>query len=422
MGWLLRGRAGRNRDLDSLRAEANALFDSGRFPAAQALYERILAQGDDPRVSVNLGYCLLATGDVARAEPRFRAALGDPQAAPNARVGLGDLAAGYGDHADAVAHYREAVALAPDLAAAHNNLALSLTALGEFEEAYREAEWRYAMPDTRALLPHRVELPRWRGESLAGRRLLVHWEQGFGDIVQHLRFLPLLRARGASFVFDCPPPLVPLARCVVAPGELRTARSEGVDVSGFDLTVPLLSLPHILDTTWETLPREPYLFGDPARTQALRAAWQVPGKQLVGVTWRSSTFDPSRNLAPADLLATLAAIGARAVALQVGLSGEERALLAAHGAVNGLAAAADFGETAAAVAALDLVVTVDTVIAHVAGAMGRPAWIMLNEPAAVRWMTRREDSPWYPSVRLVRRPREASAASVLARLRAALAA
>ena len=418
----LRGRASRGRELEALRAEANALLDAGRFADAQGRYEQILAQGDDPRAAVNLGYCLLATGAVARAENSFRAALGDPRTAPNARVGLGDAAAGRGAHADAVAHYREAIALAPDLAIAHNNLALSLAALGEFEASYREAEWRYATADTRALMPHRVALPRWGGEPLAGRRLLVHWEQGFGDIVQHLRFLPLLRARGEHFVFDCPPPLVPLARCVAGPGELRTARPDGVDVSGFDLAVPLLSLPYVLGTAWATLPREPYLFADPARTRSLRAAWHTAGKRLVGVAWRSSSFDRSRDIALADLLATLDAVGVRSVALQVGLSAEERTTLSARGAVEGLAGASDFGETAAAVAAVDCVVTVDTVIAHLAGAMGRPTWIMLNEPAAVRWMIGREDSPWYPSARLVRRPREASAENVLAQLRAALAA
>ena len=414
------GRANRGRSAEAMRAEANTLFDTGRYGEAHELYERLLALHDDPRARVNLGYCLLLTGAGGQAEPHFRAALAHSDTAPNARVGLGDAAVRRGDHATAAAHYREAITLAPDFAIAHNNLSLSLAALGEFEEAYREAEWRYALSDTRAFFPHRVALPRWRGESLGARRLLVHWEQGFGDIIQHLRFLPLLRERGARFVFDCPPPLLPLARCVARDDELRAARADGLDVSGFDLAVPLLSLPHVLGITWSTLPHAPYLFAAPARSEALRAAWRSPGRKLVGLAWRSSGFDPARNLGLAELLAALDPAPVRYVALQVDLSPEERNVLVAHDAVEGLAAASDFGETAAALAAVDWVVSVDTAVAHLAGGMGQPAFILLNEPAAVRWMIGRADSPWYPTTRLVRRASNASPRDVMGPVRTAL--
>jgi len=416
----LLGRAKRGRDAEHLRTEANALFDAGSHAEAGALYQRVLALRDDPRARVNLGYCLLLGGSGHQAEEQFRAALAHPETASNARIGLGDSAAARGDHAAAVAQYREAIGLQPDAAVAHNNLALSLTALGEFEEAYREAEWRYALNDTRALFPHSVALPRWQGEPLGAQRLLVHWEQGFGDIIQHLRFLPMLRERGVDFVFDCPPPLLPLARCVTGRNELRGARADGVDVTGFDCAAPLLSLPRLLGTGWSTLPRAPYVSADSARVEALRAAWSLSGRRLAGIAWRSSAFDPSRNFGLATLLEALGSDAVRCVALQVDVSAEERVALAAHDAVEGLNAAPDFGESAAAIAAVDFVLTVDTVIAHLAGAMGRPTWVMLNEPAAVRWMTGRDDSPWYPSMRLIRRARDASAERSLAQLRAAL--
>ena len=416
----LLGRAFRGRYAEQLRTEANALFDAARYAEAAAAYERLLALREDPRAYVNLGYCLLMAGAMARAETCFRAALAHPETVPNAHVGLGDAAAARSGHAAAIAHYRQAIALQPDFAVPHNNLSLSLTALGAFEDAYRESEWRYAVPDTRPLFPHQVPLPRWHGEPLGGQRLLVHWEQGFGDVIQHLRFLPMLRERAARFVFDCPPPLLPLARCVTGATELRAAHADGLDVSGFDRAVPLLSVPHVLGAGWRTLPRPPYLFADRAQSETLRASWHRPGEELVGIAWRSSNFDPTRNIGLAEILAVLDSYKVRCVALQIGLSAEERAILAAHDAVEGLAAASDFGATAAAVAAVDLVLSVDTVIAHLAGAMGRPTWVLLNEPAAVRWMLGRDDSPWYPSMRLFRRAPDATAASVIASLRHAL--
>lgn len=414
-------RATRGRRIEQLRTKANALFDAGRHTEALAAYERLLAEGDDLRARVNLGYCLLFSSAPDRAEACFRAALADLHTAPNARVGLGDAAAARGEHAVAVEHYREAIALQPDFAVAHNNLALSLTAQGEFEEAYREAEWRYALADTRAIFPHPVDLLRWQGEPLTGQRLLVHWEQGFGDIIQHLRFLPLLRERGIRFVFDCPPPLLPLARRVTRTDELRSARADGLDVAGFDRAVPLLSLPHLLGIGWPTVPRSPYVSADPVRSKALGAAWRTSERKLAGVAWRSSSFDATRDIGLETILEVLESQATRCVALQVDVTAEERAILSAHDAVVALDTAPDFGLTADSVAAVDLVLSVDTVIAHLAGAMGRPTWVILNEPAAVRWMIGREDSPWYPTMCLLRRARSAPAEQLVAQLSARLA-
>jgi hypothetical protein len=400
---------------------AHALFDQGRYAEAAALYESALTSADHatPALWVNAAYSRLMLGENARAVQAFTRALGlQPGFAP-ALIGLGDAAARRNAHAEAIPQYDMALAqdppqsgVAPEpaqAAIAHNNRAQSLFALGRMAEAWADAEWRYRAPAAEALYPHRIALPRWQGESLRGP-LLVHWEQGFGDIIQHLRFLPLVAER-AEFVFECPPPLLRLARRLLPERRVVEARATAPDVTGFAAYVPLASLPHVLGLSEHTLPRAPYLGGQPTPAITAQLTAQRPRGApeagrigvRIGVVWRASAFDVQRNAALADV-APLASLGTRLVSLQKDASAEESAALEAMSAVNAAPALADFAATADWLAALDAVVTVDTSVAHLAGAMGKPAWVLLNEPAAVRWMLERSDSPWYPSLRLLRKP------------------
>jgi len=312
--------------------------------------------------------------------------------ASEALVDRANALAATGDHAEAVALYDEALARDPGSAVARNNRALSLTALGRIREAWADAEARFQLSEkTRGFLAA-APLPAWRGEPLPSGRLLVLWEQGLGDIIQHLRFLPLAQARAAAVTFFCRSELARLVAASFPEIEVIPADGRQPVWERYAAFVPLLSLPHALELDWATLPTAPYL---------LRRDPEPPTLEpRVGIVWRSSAFDPTRDCPLEDMIALLGPEAA-AVSLQFGTTPEERARLADRGIPE--AVGTDFLDTARRMRTLAAVVTVDTSAAHIAGALGRPTLLLLNEPAAVRWMIGRLDSPWYPTLRILRK-------------------
>jgi tetratricopeptide (TPR) repeat protein len=414
-------------DRDARNAErAHALFDGGDFAAARLEYDRLVNAGGAPGLLVNRAYCELLLGETAMAQASFRAALARAPGLAQAWVGLGDIAAQDNAHDEALRCYDQAIAQDGGLLVARNNRAQSLIALGRLEEAWRDSESRFELPHAATLYPHRLALPRWDGRP--GARVLVHWEQGFGDIIQHLRFLPAAAERAGAngaVAFECPPPLAALVRRMQGAPSLIVAGNAAPDPTGFDCQAPLLSLPHLLGTKAGALPPTPYLRADAIRAAGLRTAWSGgSGDRLTGIVWRASAFDARRSLALADLLETFtfAPDGGRhrLVSLQKDLSEAERALLAQAGAIDAGSGFDSFDDTAAALFAVNNVVCVDTAVAHLAGALARPTLLLLNEPAAVRWETRREDSPWYASLRLLRKGGEDDWRGLLARAAALL--
>jgi hypothetical protein len=303
-------------------------------------------------------------------------------------VELGNARATSGDHAAAVHYYARALALDPALAVAHNNYSLSLTALGRLREAWAEAEWRFQLqPAVREFLK-KPPLPFWRGERIEDE-LLVLWEQASGDMIQYLRFLPLARERVGAVGIVCPPELRRLVAASFPAVELLPP-DQPVTWGDYVAFVPLLSLPHVMGLDEASLPTAPYLT---VPTQAKSAS--------VGIVWRSSAFDPARNCRLEDLQ-PLADAGLRLVSLQYEPTAEEQARLRAWGAEDRGASFKDFFDTAVALQSLQALVTVDTSVAHLAGALGVPTHLLLNEPAAVRWMEG-EKSIWYPSMVLHRK-------------------
>lgn len=395
---------GKSPEKDAELQRAHALFDAGQFDAAAAAYAALIELQPSPGLHVNRAYSLWMAGRPG-AEAGFRCAIELTEDFAQAWTGLGDMAAAQGDHASAVGHYERAIRSEPQLAVAHNNFSQSLHALGRLEEAWRESEWRFAAPGAQALYPHTLALPRWDGSSPRGR-LLVHWEQGFGDMLQHLRFLPLLEARRIDFVFECPPPLARLVTRALGSGRVCVASDAAPDVAGFAAACGLLSLPHVLGVTAQTLPSPPYLEADPAEGWRMldRAGINVEAETgvRIGVVWRGSNFDPARNACLEDFSA-LGSTGARLVSLQKDLTTGESTLLAEMGGIDASALLSDFAATADIVAGLDRVFSVDTAVAHLAGALGKPVELLLNEHPAVRWGAAGEETPWYPSMRLLRR-------------------
>ncbi|MDR6774053.1 tetratricopeptide repeat protein [Azospirillum sp. BE72] len=321
---------------------------------------------------------------------------------------------------EAVAGFRRAVAIDPAGPDARRNLGMALLVAGRFEEGWREYEWRLRCKDapTHAAMPK----PRWMGEPLDGRRILLHGEQGLGDALQFCRYVPLVAARGGRVILGLP---APLKRVMAGlPGVERFVSGQ-LPTDAFDLHLPMLSLGEVFGTQMDTIPhRVPYLTAEPD----LVARWGERLKGLrglkVGIVWAGSpTHGNDRNrsigLAP---FARLAAIpGVSLVSIQKGpTEGQAANPPGGFPLLNLSPDIRDFADTAAIMAGLDLVVCVDTSVAHLAGALGVPVWVMVPFAPDWRWMLDREDSPWYPTMRLFRQDRPGSWDNALDRLERAL--
>ncbi len=298
--------------------------------------------------------------------------------------------------------------------------------LGDWPAGWRGYEARQSLMPTLGTAPHPA--PRWQGEPLAGKRILVQAEQGLGDMIQFCRYAPALARLGAQVVVQAPAALTRLFGSLDGVAEV-VARDRPVEA---DLSVWMLSLPHLLGTTLASVPGAvPYLAADPRAV----AGWRVrlaglPGLK-VGLVWAgghrpaeidSARMDRRRSL-PLAALAPLAAVpGISFVSLQVGPAASQAAAPPAGMALfDPTADLADFADTAALLSALDVVISVDTSVAHLAGALGRPVWLLNRFDRCWRWLWDRDDSPWYPTMRLFNQSAPGDWDGVLARVSAALA-
>ena len=357
------------------------LQNSGRPAEAIAIYLQIM--GDQPKVTLirNLGACFHQLGRYDQAayclERATKARPGDP----DLHLLLGHIQAARGQADAAEATYRNALALKPDHAAARLGLGNLHLSLGRYAEGWPLIDVRFDLnPDRAPTGP--ASYPQWRGESLAGKSILVLTEQGFGDHIQMCRFAQSLKARGASRVtLTCLWPLTPLL--AMAPGvDAVTTYQPGqdLDLDRHDYWSHYFSLPELLGVTLETLPAAPYLAAPAER----RARWAGYGG--VGLCWRTSPsgFNAVNKNLPADEAERLLALG----------------MISLHPEDTG---ARDFADTAAIIEQLDLVVSVDTAVAHLAGALGKPCWLLAPYLGLDwRWLRGRTDSPWYPSMKLYR--------------------
>lgn len=362
------------------------------------------------------GIALGRADDLAAAMDAFALALDREPANGLARVNFGCALFKLGRFAEAAAHLRMAVAAMPDDAVARFGLANALLAQGAWREGWEAYEFRWRLPGAiRPVAPG----PAWKGEPLEGRRLLVLAEQGFGDMLQFARFLPLLPA-GARL--RAPKALHRLLAGVV---EMDDGQPGATDCCH----CPLMSLPHLLGVSPVDAPA-PYLLADPA----LRARWRgrLPAlgsraRRRVGLVWsgggrRAGGGDmqagAGRSLDAAALAPLLAVESVRFVSLQHGAPGAAAAL----GLPDPMPDVTDFADTAALLAELDLLVSVDTAAAHLAGALGVPAWVLLRPDTDWRWPSEGQHSAWYPSLRLFRQPSPGDWAGVIAEVAVRLAA
>lgn len=349
----------------------------------------------------NLGNAFLALNQFDEAARCFAQAIEQDGAFLDAWMNLSVALKSQGLLAEAEAVQRDAVTLAPDDAEAHFNLAVLLLQQGKMEEGWAEYEWRWRLPHFQPLLRD-LGKPRWKGEEFDGRTLLITSEQGYGDALEFARFVPLAALRGGRVIVECRPGLERLFSTLKGCTEVVTF---GADLPAFDLHLPLMSLPGVLGVTLDNIPAElPYLGGPPGAADF--SALTTASGLKIGIAWagKASRRDNlSRSCSLDDFAPLLEIAGAEIFALQVGPSAG-LGPWAARDNVHDLSPdLTDFADTAAAISQLDLVVSVDTSVAHLAGALGKPTWVLLSQPNnAFLWMEDRRDSPWYPSVRLFR--------------------
>ncbi len=328
--------------------------------------------------------------------------------------------AGEIDEALAVSH--RAVGLDPEQPLAQYNHAHFLLMNGDFAAGFEAYRWRRKCKTLSDGDPAFGE-PEWQGEPLDGRTILLFAEYGLGDALHFVRYVPMVAARGGKIVLQVQPALARLLRQL--PGVTVVARGE--PLPPFDLQVPLMSLPRIFSTTLHTVPADvPYLHADPAKVSRWRAALADVTALKVGVAWAGNIRhkgDRQRSLSAEAVLPRLVMPGVQLYSLQKEPRPEDAPALAAlrDDVVDLAPALSDFDDTAAAAAALDLVIAVDTSVAHLAGALGRPVWMLTPYALDWRWLREREDSPWYPTMRLFRQPRPREWEDPLMRLSAALA-
>ncbi|MEX0808556.1 MAG: tetratricopeptide repeat protein [Dongiaceae bacterium] len=310
-----------------------------------------------------------------------------------------------GDPAAACAAYDELLALEPDHVDAHWNRGAALLAGGQLEEGFAEYEWRIRSPLFYRGRP-RHKQPRWDGSSLAGRAILIHAEQGFGDAIQFLRYLPLVATQTGKIWLEMQPPLKKLVTDSSLAGAVFAT---GDPLPDFDCRASLFSLPHLTGA----MPGDPrlpmpYLRADPARVEQWRPRVEALPQPRIGLCWRGNPAhmrDRDRSL-PLDALRKLLDLPASFVSLQRADASPEIAAAGLGDRIADWSAAMDregaFLDTAAVMMSLDWVVTVDTAIAHLAGALGRPTLLLLHRNPDFRWMLGRADTPWYPSLTLLR--------------------
>jgi tetratricopeptide (TPR) repeat protein len=383
------------------------LYQRERFADALPLLRAAAAAvPNEPEFHNNLGLALAAAGQYDEAIAAYQRALALRPEHSIAWSNLGLALQAENRLAEAIAAFRSAISLAPDLAQAHWNLGLALLANEEFEEGWREYEWRHKVPEL-ARYERAWPGPRWDGTSPVGRTLLLTTEQGLGDTLQFIRLAKPLAACGARVLVSAPQPLVRLLAS--APGVTAVYGPDDA-LPPYDAHVPLIALAGILGVTAGSIPASvPYLGAEAARRAEIAPALvRHAGTLRVGLAWSGSlrnAIERLRAIKPQQLAPLFALPDIVWYSLK--RESEEAGIENVAGAqkLQRLPARNDFDGLAALASDLDLVITVDTSIAHLAGALARPTWILLIAAADWRWHPARVDSPWYPTARLFRQPR-----------------
>jgi hypothetical protein len=381
--------AGAGHDLGALQSQVQALLAAKHYEQAEALVRPYLASGSGPLVL----WKLLAAA--LRPQGRF---------------------------AETRAIQEMLVANMPGDYPTRFDLSETLLLLGEFERGWREYHYRYSLAHTTSI-ERKVQRPRWDGRPMAGKTLLIHDEQGYGDTFQFMRLVPWAKARsGARVVLEINEETLPLARRSTGFDEIV---ARGTLPPAFDMHCEMMSLPTALGLKLTDLPGAiPYLSADPLRLERWRKRLADLPRPLVALVWagRPTHFNDANRSMNLAQLAPLAQTGATFVSIQKGPAHLQAATPPAGMSLVSLSdEIADFEDTAAILCIADLLISVDSSPVHLAGALGRPAWVMLPKIPDWRWLLEREDTPWYPQTRLFRQNERADWTEVVARIASELA-
>jgi tetratricopeptide (TPR) repeat protein len=393
---------------------AMALQANGDGAAAIAAAGRASElQPDSAESQALIAQVLAAEGHFGEAEQACRRRVDLSPGDAEALIAHGDALRALERLDDAIEAYRRALEIGPDSANGHANLGIALLATGRYAEGWPEYEWRWRANNfpTRALRG----AARWDGSDPSGKTVLLRAEQVHADNIQFLRYAPLVAARGARVILECHAPVLPLAATI--PG-VAAAVGFGAESPSHQLQAPLMSLPYIFGSTLETLPPADCFAVPAAHAEKWRQRWRRLQGQRIGLAWQGG--DRFHSIPLLRFAGLLLVPGYSFVSLQIGPGREQiletgysGRLLDPKADEHGSEAFSDFLETAAMLEALDLVITVDTAVAHLAGSLGRPTWLLLPRPTDWRWLTERNTSPWYPSMRLFRQPTAGDWTSVL---------
>jgi tetratricopeptide (TPR) repeat protein len=384
---------------------ANILRDKGQFDEAMTFYQRAIELNPDIAEAYNsLGNLMKIKGMFEEAINCYQKALQINPVNPGILNNLGNVLYEKGCFDKALISYQNALELDPDSPYSHFHMSRVLLLTGNYKQGWKEYEWRWK---TRDYVERDFSQPRWNGSDISGKTILINTEQGLGDAIQFIRYVPLVVQRGATIIVECQKELVSLFQNVEG---VKQVIKVGEQLPPFDVYCPLLSLPLKFDTTLETIPAEiPYIKVNPFSIQKWKDKVQDNSSKLkVGLVWAGSpTFKRSHlKECPLKMFSPLAHNeDITFFSLQKGKATEQAKsspdgmnLIDYTDEIN------DFSDTAAFIINLDLVISVDTAVVHLAGALGKPVWTLLPFVPDWRWMLNREDSPWYPTMRLFRQP------------------
>ncbi|MHB1560332.1 MAG: tetratricopeptide repeat protein [Isosphaeraceae bacterium] len=399
---------------------AVALQATGRGDEAlDSLRRAIVLRPDYAEAYNNLGNVLHDRGALNEAIGAYHRALSLRPDYVEAHHNLGNVLRSAGRTAESIACFDRALALRPDAAMIHLSRAMALLEMQDYRRGWPEYEWRLKCP--RWEIP-RFDRPMWDGGPLEGRTILLYADHGLGDSIQFIRYAPMVRDRGARVVVSCPGAA---ARLLATCEGVELVVVDRTPLPEFDVYAPLMSLPGLLGTDAASIPVSvPYLSADPVLVRSWAAALPATDELCIGVAWQGNPTHPRDRFRsfPLERLAPIAARpGVRLYSLQKAHGRQQLAALAGRFLVDDLAdSLGDLMDTAAVVSSLDLVIAADTSVAHLAGALGVPVWVALPFAADWRWIPRRDDNPWYPTMRLFRQRDWGDWDDVFARMAAAL--
>ena len=405
--------------IEALKNQGATLQTMGRFEAALAAFSMALClQPGDAEATNNMGTALQALSRHDEAIRHYDAAITVSPEYSDAFYNRGISLHRTARIQDALISYETATRLNPEHVDAHWNRSLALMLLGKLEEGWRLYEWRLKKNDLKSEYYEGPETV-WRGKTdINEKRLFIHAEQGLGDIIQFVRYLPKVDALGAEVIFQAPPSLMAVLSTLRTRATIITTSDKLPD---FDAYCPLMSLPNVFKTSLNSIPAEtPYLFADDKKTASFMARLGLKRTPRVGLVWSGSSRhanDDNRSVSLEELLPLLE-LPIEWHSLQQEYRPTDLHTLKRRPNIHRHDSDLhDFSDTAALVACMDLVISVDTSVAHLAGAMNKPVWVLLPFIPDFRWLLGRRDSPWYPSARLFRQQRPGDWTSVLDDLR-----